>query len=480
VLSLSVAPDGQHFAAAAGNDVRVWQIDHPGGPDHVLPQGALVRSVAFSPEGGSIAAGGGDHAIRLWDVASWQMSLPPLLASAPITALAFAPTGRHLAAAAGNRAHIFDVRYGESVSGALWFNDAVRAMQWAPDADALLVAAADGTARLWQPARWPGEEALSPPAMPPGSNLALLAEFLSGRRIDADNHPIPVPRSDWTALSARVAREFPQALAPLDVGAWHRRRAQKLEQEEDWFAAMFHWNRLLAGNGSDAIALARHRTASQNFAAAEVARRTRTVERVPARTTNAPPQLIDLTAFYNAGLTETWLPTNIITAPNDLAELPRGVVRLQGIEFDVRGLIQLSSSTAENQGARFPREITGIPIGRPSREFTFLHGTVWKELPRTIIGGYRVHYANGEVDDFTIQYADDVVEWWESSTRLQDTGRATTAWRGSNPATRGLGLGVRLYLRKWRSKHPNVTAVSVDFYSTTTKSSPFLVAIRAD
>jgi hypothetical protein len=63
--------------------------------------------------------------------------------------------------------------------------------------------------------------------------------------------------------------------------------------------------------------------------------------KIPPRDPKARPELIDLSAHYNAALTDSWHPASNMAGEtgNDLAELPGGVQKLDGIEFDLRGLI---------------------------------------------------------------------------------------------------------------------------------------------
>jgi hypothetical protein len=63
-------------------------------------------------------------------------------------------------------------------------------------------------------------------------------------------------------------------------------------------------------------------------------------EPIPARAADAGNHLIDLTGYYHGALTETWHQGGLPN--NTLANLPSGIQIFGGIEFDVRGVVQLS------------------------------------------------------------------------------------------------------------------------------------------
>src|ERR1039458_8961987 len=88
---------------------------------------------------------------------------------------------------------------------------------------------------------------------------------------------------------------------------------------------------------------------------------------LPLRDPKARPELIDLSAHYNAALTDSWHPASNMAGEtgNDLAELPRGVQKLDGIEFDLRGLIQVSGSGRQNSRGPFPEAGSSIGARAP-------------------------------------------------------------------------------------------------------------------
>src|SRR5262249_21973858 len=55
---------------------------------------------------------------------------------------------------------------------------------------------------------------------------------------------------------------------------------------------------------------------------------------IPAREALAGPSMVDLSAFYNAGLTSNWSGDQ---TDNELSELPPGIQTLAGTSYDIRG-----------------------------------------------------------------------------------------------------------------------------------------------
>ena len=69
VMSVAFSPDGGTVASAsADKTIRLWDSATGAHKRTFTGHGDVVRSVAFSPDGGTLASGSDDGTILLWDV----------------------------------------------------------------------------------------------------------------------------------------------------------------------------------------------------------------------------------------------------------------------------------------------------------------------------------------------------------------------------------------------------------------------------
>jgi hypothetical protein len=131
----------------------------------------------------------------------------------------------------------------------------------------------------------------------------------------------------------------------------------------------------------------------------------REIIRIPARPSGVSSDLVDLTSSYNGSLTG-WLDP----LPNQsLAELASSPLRLTGVPFDARGVIQLGCQQYDLQ--HFPAAISNIAVGFRGQGLVFLHGAIHPEAHGTAIAGYTIHFEDGTTEVFSIVYGRDVIDW---------------------------------------------------------------------
>ncbi|MGH3825571.1 MAG: TIR domain-containing protein [Pseudonocardiaceae bacterium] len=160
VTSVAFAPDGRTLATGSDDGTAIlWDLTNPAHPwQRLTGHRSLVSSVAFAPDGRTLATGSDDGTAILWDLTNparpRQLGQPLSGHLGRVTSVAFAPDGRTLATGSDDGTAILwsldnsaqPRQLGRPLTG---HHSLVSAVVFADDGHTLLTSSSDGTTIRW-------------------------------------------------------------------------------------------------------------------------------------------------------------------------------------------------------------------------------------------------------------------------------------------------------------------------------------------
>jgi len=164
VRSLAFSPDGKTLASGTGSwthdtsnadSVRLWDVASGKELHAISPDGhQTIASLAFSPDG-KILACGGDDDITFWNADSGAMvrTLSSPDRDFPTSSVAFSPDGKMLASGGGDenfgRVQLWDVATGKQLRDLKGHERVVNDVAFSPDGKTLATGGLDELVKLW-------------------------------------------------------------------------------------------------------------------------------------------------------------------------------------------------------------------------------------------------------------------------------------------------------------------------------------------
>lgn len=153
VYSVAWSPDGKTLASGSSDGtVKLWDMatgevvatlraepaDVPG-----------VQSIAWSPDGRNLASGNHDGTIRLWALATRKTVITLQSNIEWIDCVAWSRDGRYLASVADGAIRLWDVRAGKNTATFQADDEYMNSVAWAPDSKTCASGDAVGVVKVW-------------------------------------------------------------------------------------------------------------------------------------------------------------------------------------------------------------------------------------------------------------------------------------------------------------------------------------------
>ncbi len=200
--AVAFSPDGR-ILATSGDDhlIRFWDPDTGGELAPARNQGSLVKSLAWSADGTTLASGSLNAKLPLciWQVATGTRT-DLKGRSGRVRVVAFSPDGRTLASGGDDRiVRLWDSRIGREISALSGHTEVVAALAFSPDGQYLATGGLDGRILLWDLATRKSR------IFATGAQVSSLAFSSDGKMLAVSHHEAPTQIHDLATGLSRAS-----------------------------------------------------------------------------------------------------------------------------------------------------------------------------------------------------------------------------------------------------------------------------------
>ena len=151
VFSVAFSPNGQTIASGSWDDtIRLWDVNTGTELKKITGNTSNVLTLAFSPNGQTIASGSSDNTVRLWDVNTGTELKKFTGHTRTVYSVAFSPNGQTIASGSSDDTiRLWDVNTGTQLKKFTGHTENVRSVAFSPNGQTIASGSSDDTIRLW-------------------------------------------------------------------------------------------------------------------------------------------------------------------------------------------------------------------------------------------------------------------------------------------------------------------------------------------
>ncbi|MFM6038872.1 MAG: protein kinase domain-containing protein [Sphaerospermopsis kisseleviana] len=151
VTSVAYSPDGKTLASGGDKTIKLWAVKTGNLLQTFTGHSNLVTSVAYSPDGQTLASASNDNTIKLWAVKTGNLLHTFTGHSYWVGSVAYSPDGQTLASASNdNTIKLWDVKTGNLLHTFVGHSNSVWSVAYSPDGQTLASGSRDNTIKLWE------------------------------------------------------------------------------------------------------------------------------------------------------------------------------------------------------------------------------------------------------------------------------------------------------------------------------------------